>query len=89
MTIGAGYSLAQLSDALKFIVSEQPKERTKTFRALLKHLRTLAGAQIRNMAVRSLLSHTISHSYGQSYSPIQFSKYWAEEKFQVSVVSAC
>ncbi|EPY77222.1 aldehyde oxidase structural 2-like protein [Camelus ferus] len=51
VTIGAGYSLAQLNDALHFIVSEQPKEKTKTYRALLKHLRTLAGAQIRNMAV--------------------------------------
>uniref|UniRef100_A0A8D1SKJ8 FAD-binding PCMH-type domain-containing protein n=1 Tax=Sus scrofa TaxID=9823 RepID=A0A8D1SKJ8_PIG len=51
VTIGAGYSLAQLNDALQFIVSEQPKEKTKTYRALLKHLRTLAGAQIRNMAV--------------------------------------
>ncbi|KAF7474752.1 Hypothetical predicted protein [Marmota monax] len=50
VTIGAGYSLAQLNDALQIIVSEQPKEKTKTFRALLKQLRTLAGAQIRNMA---------------------------------------
>lgn len=55
VTIGAGYSLAQLNDALRFIVSEQPKEKTRTHRALLRHLRTLAGAQIRNMAVRPLV----------------------------------
>lgn len=59
VTIGAGYSLAQLNDALHFIVSEQPKEKTKTYHALLKHLRTLAGAQIRNMAVCALVSYEI------------------------------
>lgn len=51
VTIGAGFSLAQLNDTLHSIVSEQPQEKTKTYRALLKHLRTLAGPQIRNMAV--------------------------------------
>lgn len=56
VTIGAGYSLAQLKDALRFIVSEHPKEKTETFRALLTHLRTLAGVQIRSMAVRSPVS---------------------------------
>ncbi|KAM6174712.1 LOW QUALITY PROTEIN: aldehyde oxidase 4-like [Erethizon dorsatum] len=50
VTIGAGHSLAQLSDTLWSIVSEQPTKKTETCRALLKHLRTLAGAQIRNMA---------------------------------------
>jgi aldehyde oxidase len=55
VTIGAGYSLAQLKDTLDFLVSEQPKEKTKTFHALQKHLRTLAGPQIRNMAVCSIL----------------------------------
>ncbi|XP_040828095.1 aldehyde oxidase 4 [Ochotona curzoniae] len=68
VTIGAGYSLAQLSDALKFIVSEQPKERTKTFRALLKHLRTLAGAQIRNMA--TLGGHVVSRPRYSDLNPI-------------------
>lgn len=68
MTIGAGYSLAQLNDALHFIVSEQPKEKTKTYRALLKHLRTLAGTQIRSMAVHSLALCAMSHSYRQSCS---------------------
>nr|XP_055201142.1 aldehyde oxidase 4-like isoform X2 [Nyctereutes procyonoides] len=55
VTIGAGYSLAQLSDALHLIVLEQQKEKTKTYSALLKHLRTLAGAQIRNMAQQEML----------------------------------
>lgn len=50
VTIGAGYSLAQFNDTLKFLISEQPKKKTKTYHALLKHLRTLAGPQIRNMA---------------------------------------
>lgn len=52
VTVGAGHSLAQLSDALQSIVSQQPSERTETCRALLNHLRTLAGVQIRSMAVR-------------------------------------
>ena len=60
VTIGAGYSLAQLNDALHFIVSEQPKEKTKTYHAVLKHLRTLAGAQIRSMAVCSPVPYEMS-----------------------------
>lgn len=66
VTIGAGYSLAQLNDALHLTVLEQPKEKTKTYRALLKHLRTLAGAQIRNMAVCTPVWYERSHSYRQS-----------------------
>ncbi|NP_001295384.1 aldehyde oxidase 4 [Otolemur garnettii] len=68
VTIGAGYSLAQLNDALRFIVSEQPKERTKTYRALLKHLRTLAGAQIRNMA--TLGGHVVNRPNFSDLNPI-------------------
>ncbi|XP_062958710.1 aldehyde oxidase 4 [Cynocephalus volans] len=68
VTIGAGYSLAQLNDALHFIVSEQPKEKTKTFRALLKHLRTLAGAQIKNMA--TLGGHVVSRPNYSDLNPI-------------------
>ncbi|XP_057603207.1 aldehyde oxidase 4-like isoform X2 [Hippopotamus amphibius kiboko] len=68
VTIGAGYSLAQLNDALQFIVSEQPKEKTKTYRALLKHLRTLAGAQIRNMA--TLGGHVVSRPKSSDLNPI-------------------
>uniref|UniRef100_A0A4W2IR68 aldehyde oxidase n=1 Tax=Bos indicus x Bos taurus TaxID=30522 RepID=A0A4W2IR68_BOBOX len=68
VTIGAGYSLAQLNDALRFIVSEQPKEKTKTYHALLKHLRTLAGAQIRNMA--TLGGHVVSRPNYSDLNPI-------------------
>ncbi|XP_055254543.1 aldehyde oxidase 4-like isoform X2 [Moschus berezovskii] len=68
VTIGAGYSLAQLNDALHFIVSEQPKEKTKTYHALLKHLRTLAGAQIRNMA--TLGGHVVSRPNYSDLNPI-------------------
>lgn len=82
VTIGAGYSLTQLNDALHFIVSKQPKEKTKTYYALLKHLRTLAGTQIRNMAVRSLVLYKLSHSYTQSHSSVQFSKHYSEEETQ-------
>ncbi|XP_068926204.1 aldehyde oxidase-like [Petaurus breviceps papuanus] len=50
LTIGAGRSLAQLKDILTDVVLELPEEKTQTYRALLKHLRTLAGSQIRNVA---------------------------------------
>uniref|UniRef100_A0A8C5L278 aldehyde oxidase n=1 Tax=Jaculus jaculus TaxID=51337 RepID=A0A8C5L278_JACJA len=68
VTIGAGYSLAQLNEALYFTVSEQPKERTKTYYALLKHLRILAGAQIRNMA--TLGGHVVSRPKFSDLNPI-------------------
>ncbi|XP_068926203.1 aldehyde oxidase 4-like isoform X2 [Petaurus breviceps papuanus] len=62
MTIGAGCTLAEIKDILTSTVSEEPKEKTKTYRALLKHLRTLAGQQIRNMA--TLGGHVASkHDY--------------------------
>ncbi|XP_015424639.1 PREDICTED: aldehyde oxidase 4-like, partial [Myotis davidii] len=68
VTIGAGYSLAQLNDALAFIVSEQPKEKTKTYRALRTHLRTLAGVQIRSMA--TLGGHVVSRPNFSDLNPI-------------------
>uniref|UniRef100_A0A452V7N7 Aldehyde oxidase 4-like n=1 Tax=Ursus maritimus TaxID=29073 RepID=A0A452V7N7_URSMA len=68
VTIGAGYSLAQLNDALHLTVLEQPKEKTKTYRALLKHLRTLAGAQIRTMA--TLGGHVVSRPNFSDLNPI-------------------
>ncbi|XP_076787997.1 aldehyde oxidase 4 isoform X3 [Arvicanthis niloticus] len=68
VTIGAGYSLAQFNDALDFLVSEQPKEKTKTYHALLKHLRTLAGPQIRNMA--TLGGHIVSRPDFSDLNPI-------------------
>jgi hypothetical protein len=55
LTIGAGCSLAQVKDILAKSISELPEEKTQTYQALLKHLRSLAGQQIRNMAVSSLL----------------------------------
>ncbi|XP_057359695.1 aldehyde oxidase 4-like isoform X2 [Manis pentadactyla] len=68
VTIGAGFSLAQFNDALHSIVSEQPQEKTKTYRALLKHLRTLAGPQIRNMA--TLGGHVVSRPNFSDLNPI-------------------
>ncbi|GAB1284990.1 Aldehyde oxidase 2 [Apodemus speciosus] len=62
LAIGACCSLAQVKDILAESISELPQEKTQTYRALLKHLRSLAGQQIRNMAV--LGGHIISrHSY--------------------------
>ncbi|XP_045415180.1 aldehyde oxidase 2 [Lemur catta] len=62
LTIGAGCSLAQVKDILAERLSELPEEKTQTYRALLKHLKSLAGPQIRNTA--SLGGHIISrHSY--------------------------
>lgn len=50
LTLGAGLSLDQVKDILTDVVQKLPEETTQTYRALLKHLRTLAGSQIRNMA---------------------------------------
>ncbi|XP_072468932.1 aldehyde oxidase 4-like isoform X1 [Notamacropus eugenii] len=62
VTIGAGCTLAEMKEILTSVVSNEPKEKTKTYRALLKHLRTLAGQQIRNMA--TLGGHVASkHDY--------------------------
>lgn len=51
IVIGAATSLAQLRDILLGVIPELPVERMKVCHALLKHLRTLAGEQIRNLAV--------------------------------------
>lgn len=51
LTLGAGLSLAQVQDVLADVVQQLPEEKTQTLCALLKQLRTLAGSQIRNMAV--------------------------------------
>ncbi|XP_068924923.1 aldehyde oxidase 2-like [Petaurus breviceps papuanus] len=62
LTIGAGCSLDQVKQILTEEVSKLPEEKTQTFQALLNHLRSLAGQQIRNMA--SLGGHVISrHGY--------------------------
>ncbi|NP_001265709.1 aldehyde oxidase 4 [Cavia porcellus] len=68
VTVGSGHSLAQLSDALQSIVSQQPSERTETCRALLNHLRTLAGVQIRSMA--TLGGHVATRATVSDLNPI-------------------
>ncbi|EDL99005.1 rCG22451 [Rattus norvegicus] len=68
LTIGACCSLAQVKDVLAESISELPEEKTQTYRALLKHLRSLAGQQIRNMA--SLGGHVISRHYYSDLNPI-------------------
>nr|XP_040149313.1 aldehyde oxidase-like isoform X1 [Ictidomys tridecemlineatus] len=68
LTIGAACSLAQVKDILAESISELPEEKTQTYRALLKHLRTLAGQQIRNMA--SLGGHIISRHCYSDLNPI-------------------
>ncbi|XP_025785416.1 aldehyde oxidase 2-like [Puma concolor] len=68
LTIGAGCSLAQVKDILAEQVSELPEEKTQTYRALLKHLKCLAGQQIRNMA--SLGGHVISRHCYSDLNPI-------------------
>nr|KAF6336124.1 hypothetical protein mMyoMyo1_000773 [Myotis myotis] len=68
LTIGAGCSLAQVKDILAERVSELPEEKTQTYRALLKHLKSLAGQQIRNMA--SLGGHIISRHCYSDLNPI-------------------
>ncbi|EPY77223.1 aldehyde oxidase 3-like protein [Camelus ferus] len=50
LTLGAALSLAQVKDILANVILKLPEEKTQTYHALLKHLGTLAGSQIRNMA---------------------------------------
>ncbi|XP_075385060.1 aldehyde oxidase 2-like [Tenrec ecaudatus] len=68
LTLGAGCSLAEVRDVLAEIISELPEEKTQTYRALLKHLKSLAGQQIRNMA--SLGGHVISRHHYSDLNPI-------------------
>ncbi|XP_053554694.1 aldehyde oxidase 1-like [Bombina bombina] len=58
ITIGAACSLAQVKNILNESVSKEPEYQTKTYRALIKQLNTLAGEQIRNMA--SIGGHIMS-----------------------------
>uniref|UniRef100_K7F6U8 FAD-binding PCMH-type domain-containing protein n=1 Tax=Pelodiscus sinensis TaxID=13735 RepID=K7F6U8_PELSI len=51
LVIGAACCLAQLRDILMKVVLELPEEKTKIFHALLQQLKTLAGEQIRSLAV--------------------------------------
>ncbi|XP_051009811.1 aldehyde oxidase 3 [Acomys russatus] len=68
LTLGAGLSLTQVKDILADVVSRLPKERTQMYCALLKHLRTLAGQQIRNMA--SIGGHIISRQPTSDLNPV-------------------
>lgn len=68
LTLGAGLSLDQVKDILTDVVQKLPEERTQTYRALLKHLRTLAGSQIRNMA--SLGGHIVSRHLDSDLNPL-------------------
>uniref|UniRef100_G3WW71 aldehyde oxidase n=1 Tax=Sarcophilus harrisii TaxID=9305 RepID=G3WW71_SARHA len=68
LTIGAGCSLAKVKEILTEMILRLPVEKTQTYRALLKHLRTLAGQQIRNMA--SLGGHIISRLPTSDLNPI-------------------
>lgn len=51
ISVGAACSLSTLKGILDDAVSQLPEEKTKTFCALLQQLKTLAGQQIRNVAV--------------------------------------
>ena len=51
LTLGAALSLAQVKDILANVILKLLEEKTQMYHALLKHLGTLAGSQIRNMAV--------------------------------------
>ncbi|EAW70209.1 aldehyde oxidase 1 [Homo sapiens] len=68
LTLGAGLSLAQVKDILADVVQKLPEEKTQMYHALLKHLGTLAGSQIRNMA--SLGGHIISRHPDSDLNPI-------------------
>uniref|UniRef100_A0A8C6N150 Aldehyde oxidase 1 n=1 Tax=Mus spicilegus TaxID=10103 RepID=A0A8C6N150_MUSSI len=68
LTLGAGLSLDQVKDILADIVQKLPEEKTQAHRALLKHLRTLAGSQIRNMA--SLGGHVVSRHLDSDLNPL-------------------
>ncbi|XP_037379696.1 aldehyde oxidase [Talpa occidentalis] len=68
LTLGAGLSLAQVKDILADVIQKLPEEKTQTYCALLKHLGTLAGAQIRNMA--SLGGHIMSRHLDSDLNPL-------------------
>ncbi|KAM5266122.1 aldehyde oxidase isoform 1-T2 [Hipposideros larvatus] len=68
LTLGAGLSLAQVKDILADAILKLPEEKTQMYRALLKHLGTLAGCQIRNMA--SLGGHIVSRHLDSDLNPL-------------------
>ncbi|KAK2494737.1 hypothetical protein MC885_010675 [Smutsia gigantea] len=68
LTLGAGLSLAQVKDILLNLILKLPEEKTQMYQALLKHLRTLAGSQIRNMA--TLGGHIVSRHLDSDLNPL-------------------
>ncbi|XP_073663522.1 aldehyde oxidase isoform X6 [Tursiops truncatus] len=68
LTLGAALSLAQVKDVLANGILKLPEEKTQTYHALLKHLGTLAGSQIRNMA--SLGGHIVSRHPDSDLNPL-------------------
>ncbi|XP_027445411.1 aldehyde oxidase isoform X1 [Zalophus californianus] len=68
LTLGAGLSLTQVKYILGEVIQNLPEEKTQMYRALLKHLGTLAGSQIRNMA--SLGGHIVSRHLDSDLNPL-------------------
>ncbi|NXF31839.1 AOXB oxidase, partial [Nyctibius bracteatus] len=68
LVMGAACCLAQLRDILMETVPKLPEEKTKVYKALLQHLKTLAGEQIRSMA--SLGGHIASRGSTWDLNPI-------------------
>uniref|UniRef100_A0A7N5JZP9 aldehyde oxidase n=1 Tax=Ailuropoda melanoleuca TaxID=9646 RepID=A0A7N5JZP9_AILME len=68
LTLGAGLSLTQVQYILGEVIQNLPEEKTRMYCALLKHLTTLAGSQIRNMA--SLGGHIVSRHLDSDLNPL-------------------
>ncbi|XP_029080510.1 aldehyde oxidase isoform X1 [Monodon monoceros] len=68
LTLGAALSLAQVKDVLANVILKLPEEKAQMYQALLKHLGTLAGSQIRNMA--SLGGHIVSRHPDSDLNPL-------------------
>ncbi|CAD7686008.1 unnamed protein product [Nyctereutes procyonoides] len=68
LALGAGLSLTQVKDILGETIQNSPEEKTQMYQALLKHLGTLGGSQIRNMA--SLGGHIVSRHLDSDLNPL-------------------
>ena len=55
LIVGAAITLSKLNTKLKELLASLPKQKTRTFAALLEMLRWFAGQQIRNVAVSRLI----------------------------------
>ncbi|KAM6080395.1 LOW QUALITY PROTEIN: aldehyde oxidase 2-like [Theristicus caerulescens] len=70
LVIGAACCLAQLRDILMEAVAKLPEEEKKIYKALLQHLRTLAGEQIRSMVCSAEMFPSCSTlNYRLQFSP--------------------